>query len=209
MHLGTLLGGFLAWVLYPLWLLAGAGDYVSHRLTRIEETSGHDESWLHVAQFLAIAIIFASAVLLEITFAVLALMALALIVHAALSLTDVSYTLGRRHISAFEQHVHGFMDVIPFVAVCLLALMHWDTLVVPEVNRPLLRWKDDPLEIVHIALLLGSFFVLAGVPIVEEWLRTRRGKGVEREQDESDVSIRSGGVMTRRAAATRVGHHAS
>lgn len=176
MALRTLLGEFLAWVVYPLWLLAGAGDYLSHRSTHIERTSGNPESWLHVAQFVAIAIIFCCAVLLEITLGVLAIMALALILHAALSLTDVSYTLGRRHISAFEQHVHGFMDVLPFIAVCLLALTHWDTLVAREANGSMLRWKDAPLTWAEIALLLGSFFVLAGGPIAEEWFRTRRAQ---------------------------------
>jgi hypothetical protein len=170
MALRTLLGEFLSWVVYPLWLLAGAGDYFSHRLTDIEHTSGSRESWFHLAQFVSIAVIFCSAVLLEITAGVLAIMVVALIVHTALSLTDVSYTLGRRHISAFEQHVHSFMDVLPFMAVCLLALMHWDALA----SGAMLRWKDDPLTSTQIGLLLGSFFVLAGGPIVEEWFRTSR-----------------------------------
>lgn len=174
MELRNLLGGFLVWVLYPLWLLAGAGDYLSHRFTRIERTSGTHESHFHIAQFVTIAVIFACAVLLEITLAVLAIMVLALIAHAALSMKDVAYTLGRRHISAFEQHVHGFMDVLPFIAVCLLALMNWDALTAPAWASSMLRWKDEPLPTSHIALLLGSFTVLAGVPIAEEWFRSRR-----------------------------------
>lgn len=176
MALRTLLGEFLSLVLYPLWLLAGAGDYLSHRFTEIEHTSGERESWLHLAQFASIAIIFCCAVLLEITVGVLAIMALAVIVHAALSLTDVSYTLGRRHIAAFEQHVHSYMDVLPFIAVCLLALMNWDTLFIREASGSMLRLKDDPLTSAEIGLLLGSFFVLAGGPLAEEWVRTRRAQ---------------------------------
>ncbi len=179
MALRTLLGEFLSWVVYPLWLLAGAGDYLAHRLTNIERTSGPRESWLHLAQFASIAIIFCSAVLLEMTVGVLAIMVVALIAHAALSLTDVSYTLGRRHISAFEQHVHGFMDVLPFVAVCLLALMHWETLFLRDASGPMLRWKESPLTSAEIGLLLGSFFVLAGGPLAEEWFRTHRAQGGE------------------------------
>jgi hypothetical protein len=198
--LRTLLGGFLAWVLYPLWLLAGAGDYLSHRFTRIEQTSGHHESWLHVAQFATLAIIFGCAVLFEITLGIFAVMALAVIAHTALSLWDVSYTLGRRHISAFEQHVHGFMDVIPFMAVCLLALMYWDTLAVPDANWPMLRWKDNPLTTPQIALLLGSFFVLAGVPVAEEWLRTRRAQGDERQRIGAEYRPIESEVMTPRPA---------
>ncbi len=172
MELRTLLGIFLGGVLYPIWLLAGAGDYLSHRATHVETTSGPREAMFHIAQFVSIAVIFVAAVLLEITLAVLIAMVLALLVHTALSLADVAYTLGRRHISSIEQHVHGFMDVIPFIAVCILAMMHWETLTV----GPAVRLKDQPLSQMQITLLLGSFAVLAGTPIVEEWLRTRRAR---------------------------------
>ena len=58
---------FLAWVLYPLWLAAGAADYLCHRRTHIERTSGAVESWLHVAQFLSIAALLALATLFAVT----------------------------------------------------------------------------------------------------------------------------------------------
>lgn len=172
MQLRTLLGEFLAIVLYPLWLLGGAGDYFCHRRTHIEETSGTTEAWFHLAQFATIGVIFVSAVVLEITLAVIVLMLAALIAHTVLSFIDVSYTMKHRHISTLEQHVHGLMDVIPIVAVGLLAVLHWDQLAWAE-PRPF-RLKDEPLSQLHIAGLLGSFAVLAGTPVIEEWLRTRR-----------------------------------
>jgi hypothetical protein len=184
MELRTLLGWFLAGVLYPIWLVAGAGDYLCHRFTRIERTSGSKESWFHIAQFLTIAVIFVSAVLLEITLAVLVIMAIALIAHTALSLADVAYTSNRRHISTLEQHVHGFMDVIPFIAVCLLALMHWDALGLAA-STPALRLKGESLPALQASLLLGSFAVLAGVPVFEEWFRTHRAQASERTRDGS------------------------
>lgn len=184
MELRTLLGWFLAGVLYPIWLVAGAGDYLCHRFTRIERTSGSKESLFHIAQFLTIAVIFVSAVLLEITLAVLMIMAIALIAHTALSLADVAYTSNRRHISTLEQHVHGFMDVIPFIAVCLLALMHWDTLGFDS-GAPALRLKAESLPALQASLLLGSFAVLAGVPVCEEWFRTHRAQVSERTRDGS------------------------
>ena len=54
MSLLQTLWGLLLWVLYPLWLLAGAIDYVCHRRTNIEHTSGATESLLHLAQFAAL-----------------------------------------------------------------------------------------------------------------------------------------------------------
>ena len=174
MQLRTLLSGFLTSVLYPMWLVAGASDYICHRRTRIERTSGVTESWLHVAQFISIAVIFVAAVLLEITLAVVIAMIVALIAHTVLSFIDVAYTMRYRHISTLEQHVHGFLDVIPFVAVGLLAILYWDE--VSLANGAPLRLKDEPLSKVQAGVLLGSFGVLAGIPILEEWFRTRRSE---------------------------------
>ncbi len=172
MQLRTLLSGFLTSVLYPMWLVAGAGDYLCHRRTQIERTSGITESWLHVAQFASIAIIFVAAVLLEITLAVLIAMIVAVITHTVLSFIDVSYTMRHRHISTLEQHVHGLLDVIPIVAVGLLAILYWEE--VSLASGAPLRLKDEPLSRVQAGVLLGSFGVLAGTPIFEEWFRTRR-----------------------------------
>jgi len=172
MPVRTLLGGLLLGVLYPVWLVAGAFDYFCHRRSRIEHTSGLTESQLHVAQFVAVAVIFVPAVLLRTTFPILILMVAACLVHTALSFVDVSHTIGRRYISTLEQHVHGFLNVIPFVAIALLAILEWDTLSASGS----VHWRPDgePLSRRQQAGLLASFVVLAGAPIVEEWTRSRR-----------------------------------
>src|SRR5688500_1801217 len=113
MQLRMLLGAFLAWVLYPLWLIGGAVDYVCHRRTDIQHTSGIQESWLHVVQFATMAVLFASAVLLQITLPVVIALVILVVAHTVPSFIDVSYTLGRRHISTIEQHAHGLLDVVP------------------------------------------------------------------------------------------------
>lgn len=174
MQLRTLLGGFLTSVLYPMWLVAGAGDYLCHRRTHIERTSGITESWLHIAQFASIAVIFIAAVVLEVTLAVLIAMIIAAIAHTVLSFIDVSYTMRHRHISTLEQHVHGLLDVIPIVAVGLLAILYWEEIALA--NGAPLRLKDEPLSNVEVGVLLGSFGVLAGIPIFEEWFRSRRSE---------------------------------
>ena len=61
MNMPELLQTFLLWGVYPAWLLAGAGDYLCHRRTDIEHTSGAKESWLHLAQFLTLLIALAAA----------------------------------------------------------------------------------------------------------------------------------------------------
>ena len=86
---------FLAWALYPLWLAAGAADYLCHRL------------------------------------------------------------------------VHGFLNVIPLIAVGLLAAMNWPL----SSHAAAGPWFESaPTS------LLVSFCVLAGAPILEELVRTLRAR---------------------------------
>lgn len=170
MPLRALLGESLVWVLYPLWLVAGGIDYLCHRHTDIERTSGATESSFHIAEFLTIGFIVVAAALLEITLVVLILMFAAACVHTALAFVDVSYTIGRRRITALEQHVHGVMNVLPFVAVAILAMLNWDHLLYGSA----LRWKDAPLTLQQQILLISSFVILAGAPVFEELLRTKQ-----------------------------------
>jgi hypothetical protein len=173
---------FLAWVLYPLWLAAGAADYLCHRRTQIDHTSGAVESWLHVAQFLSIAALLALATLFAVTTSVwISLLAIAL-VHVALSLIDVAYSEKRRRISPIEQLVHGFLNVIPLIAVGLLAVLHW----------PLRSHSSaGPWFQSAPTALLVSFCALAGAPILEELVRTLRAhRGATQRGPASHASSR-------------------
>jgi hypothetical protein len=163
------LSALLLWGIYPVWLLAGAGDYLCHRRTDIERTSGATESWLHLAQFGCLAIAFACAVLLEISAAVFMAMVLLVLTHSVLAYIDTSYTESRRRILPIEQNIHGFMDVLPLVAVALLGVLHWQE--IRDGSITFARVSAIDLERI---LLLMSFLVLAGLPILEELLRGLR-----------------------------------
>lgn len=171
MSLQTLLETLLLWGIYPLWLLAGAGDYLCHRKTDIEHTSGSTESWLHLWQFLTLLIAFAAAVLFEVNAVVFGVMVLMVLTHSVLAHVDVSYTDGRRYISPLEQHVHGFMDVLPLMATAIVGVLHWDR-ISAGLASPVLSLAT-PLTANRV-LLLASFAMLAGVPVIEELVRTRR-----------------------------------
>jgi hypothetical protein len=172
------LSALLLWGIYPAWLLAGAGDYFCHRRTNIERTSGAVESWLHLAQYGCLAVAFACAVLLEITAAVFVLIVVLVLTHSALSYTDVRYTDGLRRISPIEQTIHGFMEVLPLVAVALLGVQHWAEIRAGSMTVALLPSID-----LGRGLLLASFVVLAGLPIVEELLRCLRHHEVEHRDE--------------------------
>ena len=163
------LSALLLWGIYPVWLLAGAGDYICHRRTNIERTSGATESWMHLAQFGCLAIAFACALLLEISAAVFVAMVLLVLTHSLLAYIDARYTEDRRRILPIEQTIHGFMDVLPLVAVALLGVQHWQE--IRQGSMTFARVPSIDLERVH---LLTSFLVLAGLPILEELLRGLR-----------------------------------
>ncbi len=178
MNLQKMLETVLLWGFYPLWLMAGAADYLCHRQTDIEHTSGARESYFHVLQFLCLLLAFSAAVLMRVNTLVFALMVVAVLSHSLLTYLDVSYTDGRRYVSPVEQQVHSFMDTLPLTATVLFGVLHW-----PEIRAgitsPALALQ--PSLGVGQVLLVASFAVLAGVPILEELVRTRRHR-FERER---------------------------
>jgi cytochrome bd-type quinol oxidase subunit 2 len=171
MELRVLLLGFVAWGLYPAWLIAGGCDYLAHRRTDIAHTSRATESWLHLAQLATIAAILIPAALFEVTRVVWIWMIVAVLLHSVLAYVDVEYTDGRRYISPFEQTAHGFLDVLPVVAVALLGLAHWPQIAASGLDVV----ANDASTGLRSALLL-SFVVLAGTPVCEELIRTLRAR---------------------------------
>jgi hypothetical protein len=177
MSLQDLLQTLLVWGIYPLWLLAGAGDYLCHRQTDIEHSSGSGESWFHVLQFLTLLITIAAGTLFEAAVLPFGVMVVAVLAHSVLAHLDVSYTDGRRYISPFEQLLHGFMDVLPIVAVAIYGVLHWQRIGAGLAGDQWVLLRPDAVRVG----LLASFVLLAGLPILEELVRTLRHRG-ERDQ---------------------------
>jgi len=160
---------FMLWCLLPLWVVAGVGDYLLHRRTSIETTSGLTESKLHVLQAAQIGALLFLGLFLESTTLVLALMALLVIAHTLTALWDSSWTAPRRFISPLEQHVHSHLEYIPFIATSLLILMYWD--------RPLdfsLRWRDPAVPLRYVLIVLIPIVLVQGVLLAEEAWRTSK-----------------------------------
>jgi hypothetical protein len=177
-NLQFMLEALLLWGIYPLWLLAGAGDYLCHRQTDIEHTSGSGESWFHLLQFLALLLALAAGALLEVNAVVFGIMVTLVLAHSVLAHMDISYTDGRRYISPLEQHIHGFMAVLPLVATALFGVLHWEAIAAGRTTRVVSL--AAPVTSGSV-LLVASFAVLSGAPILEELWRTRR-KRFERER---------------------------
>src|SRR3954465_15099291 len=92
------LRAMLMYVILPLWLAAGFGDYLCHRAAHIERTSGWKESALHLLQFGEMALPILAALFLEITTGVILVMIVCLILHQATAMWDVSYAAATREV---------------------------------------------------------------------------------------------------------------
>ncbi len=103
--------------LYLLWLLAGTGDFILHRRSAIEVTSGLRESSLHLVQIGLLG----TGTLLWLLFAAtpaLWLVLLAIVyLHALAGYWDTRAAFPVRTIVPLEQHVHSILDIGPWVAL--------------------------------------------------------------------------------------------
>jgi hypothetical protein len=154
----------------PLWLAAGAADWLCHRRTLIERTSGPRESLLHLLLFLEIVIPSLLASWIEINALLLTIMAAGVLAHMLTSWWDTSFAQPRRHIAPIEQQVHSWLEMLPLFALVLVALLH-----APELTDPVWRLvpRDEAMPAGwRIALLAG--FGAGFAFILEEWWRGRR-----------------------------------
>lgn len=116
---------FLMYVVLPVWLAAGVADWWTHRSSRIQETSGSFESILHIVLIVQMGIPIISAMFLEINAMFFILTGVALILHQITVYIDLNYASSRRYISPLEQMIHGIQEGVPYAAVMLLAILHW------------------------------------------------------------------------------------
>jgi hypothetical protein len=170
---------FMLYVLLPVWFIAGVADYVLHRRTRIENTSGLGEARLHVLQAAEMAVPLLAGLFLAINSLVLALMIVLVLAHTLTALWDAAYTTPRRHVSPLEQHVHSHLEYVPLVAVALVIMMHWPQLLgllgleggVAEFE---IRRKEMPLPTMVVVTVISAVFVVQGLLLAEEFYRTWR-----------------------------------
>jgi hypothetical protein len=172
----TLIEAFLMYFLVPLWLSAGIADWLCHRAARIEFSSGWRESMMHLLMLVEMGLPALAALFLEINALVLLLALVAFAVHEATALWDVTYAQARRRISPFEQHVHSFLELVPFMALSCLVLLHWRQFLAlwglgPEEPDMSLRLKVEPLPAVYTIGAVVAVIVLQLIPYLEELWR--------------------------------------
>jgi hypothetical protein len=172
----------LLYFIMPVWFLAGLADWLCHRATDIQHTTGAKESLIHLLIFAEIAVPLLACLFLEINAAIFLLMIVAFLAHEATALWDVSYAAPRRYVSPIEQHVHSFLEMIPLLAGVIVAVGHWGQLLAlfgfgSEAAHFALRLKADPIPILYVVLVLAAALFLELLPYLEElWRGIRAGR---------------------------------
>jgi hypothetical protein len=194
---GPLLWGLLGYVVFPLWLLSGLADYLCHARTDIAHTSGSRESALHLLQTVEIGLPVLAFLFLSTNALALALMAAGVVAHTATSWRDVAYAAQLRHISPGEQYVHSFLNVLPWVALALVAILHWPVVVAmfdPAIAsdwKP--HWRQPPFDGGIVFAVLASSLLFGALPGVLEFMHAlavaRRGQASS-SSDRSSVKLR-------------------
>jgi len=175
----------LMYFVLPLWLAAGFADYLCHRATQIEKTSGWKESVLHIAQFAEMAVPVLAALFLEITSGVILVMMAFLVLHEATAIWDVRYASGRREVSPTEQHIHSVLEMLPLTGLLLVIALHWPAFAALfgyGTSDFSFRSKQSPLPLTYIVTMLALTALLEVLPYLEELIRGLRYRGPRMKQ---------------------------
>jgi hypothetical protein len=169
----------LMYFILPVWLLAGFADWLCHRASHIETTTGAKESLIHLLMFAEVGVPLLAAMFLEVNTLIIAAMIVSYFIHEATALWDVSYATTARTVTPIEQHVHSFLEMIPLMAILCVVSIHWRQFLALfgvglERARFDLIWKSEPLPIAYIVSVLVVILLFEFLPYVEEFLRGLR-----------------------------------
>ncbi len=156
-------------VVLPAWLGPGLLDWYFHRRSHIEEpeNGGALESLVHSTMFVEGGLPLLISASFEMNPLVIALMTGAAALHELTAMADVSLALrSSRRVSQWEQHVHSFLEVMPFGIVPLMTLLHS-----PMTKHWRLTRRSSAFgkrDVVIVASAIAAFGVL---PYTEELAR--------------------------------------
>lgn len=169
----------LMYFILPVWLVAGCADWLCHRASHIETTTGAKESILHLLMFAEIGVPLLAAIFLQINAGIIALMIAAFFVHEATALWDVSYAVTARNVTPIEQHIHSFLEMIPLMAILFIVSLHWGQFQAlfgfgSETARFDLNWKEEPLPATYVISIMAVILTFELIPYIEEFFRGLR-----------------------------------
>ncbi|MBW8817102.1 MAG: diguanylate cyclase [Streptomyces sp.] len=118
---------YLLYGLLPGWFVPGLADWVMHRRTRIEDTAGTKESLIHSLMMAEVGLPIALTLRYEVNPLLLTVQLGGAAVHEATALWDVKTAVDSdREVKPVEQHIHSFLESLPFAALAALMCLHAD-----------------------------------------------------------------------------------
>ncbi|HEY9680019.1 MAG TPA: hypothetical protein V6C86_00325 [Oculatellaceae cyanobacterium] len=165
----------------PLWLIMGLLDYMCHKWSKIEATSGLKESLYHAVMGVQIGIPIFLGLYFQINVLILLIMFAALGFHVWVAHCDVDYARGSREISLLEVHVHSFLETLPFFTVALIVCINWNAFV----DLITLNWAGHMQLVFHRAAGVSTNYIASYValllfadvlPYAEEFFRCLRSR---------------------------------
>ncbi|MDN3021950.1 diguanylate cyclase [Streptomyces sp. S.PB5] len=193
LDVGEVTTRYLLYGLLPSWFVPGLADWVMHRRTRIEDTAGTKESVIHSLMMAEVGIPIAATLRYEVNPALLAVQLGGAAVHEATALWDVRTAVDSdREVRPIEQHIHSFLESLPFGALASLMCLHADQV------KSLLRggrgdpdaWRlvprRRPLSKAYLAGVTAAIGACVLLPYGEELLRCRRAARRNKKRASSD-----------------------
>jgi hypothetical protein len=167
---------FTNYVLLPAWMVPGFADYLCHRASKIERTSGTHESLTHMLMISSTGVGIMAGLFFEIDETVLVIMTASAIAHEAIEVWDIGYATTLRPPSATEQHVHSFLEVLPFTGLAFQMCLNPDDLAVlfgrgSRPRRFRLEPKRHPMAPLYAAAVTALATFMLFLPYTEELLR--------------------------------------
>jgi hypothetical protein len=168
-------------LIIPVWIGAGLLDYLCHRRTRIETTSGTRESLLHLIMLCQGGPMALAPLVLEANAGLIALLAAFYFAHQATAFLDVDSTVSERLVTPGEQLVHGYLEGAPFCIATLYMAMNWNqTLALFGLNAERPRFalcgKQPVVPVRDVAMVTAAVIALDFLPHVEEFARCLRAR---------------------------------
>ncbi|WLW51092.1 diguanylate cyclase [Streptomyces sp. YU58] len=131
---------YLLYGLLPSWFVPGLADWAMHRRTGIEDTAGTKESLIHSLMMAEVGIPIAFTLRYEVNPLLLTVQLGGAAVHEATALWDVKTAVDSdREVRPVEQHIHSFLESLPFGALASLMCLHAD-----QVKSLLRGGRGDP-----------------------------------------------------------------
>lgn len=172
---------FLMYAVMPIWSVSGFLDWLWHKQTKIETTSGVKESVMHLIMMAEAGVPILAGMFLEMNAGTLAMIGAGWLLHEATVAWDVKYTLSRRTIYTREQITHSYMEKVPFDILVTFACLYPEqflALLRLGSERPdfKLRFRKKPIPLKDFVAIIVGMGVVSALPHLEELWRCYRAK---------------------------------